>query len=183
MKKKMTVIGENPNNFSGETKMKAFAIAVCIVTLLLTTAVFAQSDAQKSFNQLKSLTGSWEGKNSQGEPVQVSYRMTAGGSALMSEINGHGEDMISMIHFDGANRLLLTHYCAVGNQPRMLATASPDGKSVTFKFLDATNLDSPQSGHMDHVVIAMLDPNHHIEEWNFTDHGKEMKEVFDLTRK
>jgi hypothetical protein len=45
--------------------------------------------------------------------------MTAGGSALMSEINGHGEDMISMIHFDGPNRLLLTHYCTAGNQPRM----------------------------------------------------------------
>jgi hypothetical protein len=32
-------------------------------------------------------------------------------------------------------------------------------------------------------VIAMLDPKHHTEEWNFTDHGKQTKEVFDLTRK
>ena len=101
----------------------------------------------------------------------------------MSEIDGHGEQMISMIHFDGANRLLLTHYCAVGNQPRMQATASPDGKTITFNFLDATNLNSSQTGHMDHVVIAMLDPNHHTEEWNFSDHGKPTKEVFDLTRK
>ena len=118
-----------------------------------------------------------------GQPVQVSYRMTAGGSALMSEIVGHGETMISMINFDGPNRLLLTHYCAVGNQPRMQASASPDGKTITFNFLDATNLDSPQSGHMDHVVIAMLGPDHHTEEWNFIDHGKEIKEFFDLTRK
>jgi hypothetical protein len=161
--------------------MKLFAI--CLLLTLCTTAVFAQTDAQKSFDQLKSLDGSWEGKNSQGEPVQVSYRMTAGGSALMSEINGHGEDMISMIHFDGPNRLLLTHYCAAGNQPRMQASGSPDGKTITFNFLDATNLDNPQSGHMDHVVIAMLDANHHTEEWNFTDHGKQMKEVFELTRK
>ena len=163
--------------------MKTLGIAVCTLMLLSTTAVFAQSDAQKSFDQLKSLAGSWEGKNSQGQPVQVSYRMTAGGSALMSEINGHGEDMISMIHLDGANRLLLTHYCAVGNQPRMLASASPDGKTITFNFVDATNLDTPQSGHMDHLVIAMLDPKHHTEEWNFIDHGKQTKEVFDLTRK
>ena len=161
--------------------MKLFAI--CLLLTLCTTAVFAQTDAQKSFDQLKSLAGAWEGKNSQGEPVQVSYRMTAGGSALMSEINGHGEDMISMIHFDGPNRLLLTHYCGAGNQPRMQASGSPDGKTITFNFLDATNLDNPQSGHMDHVVIAMLDANHHTEEWNFTDHGKQMKEVFELTRK
>jgi hypothetical protein len=163
--------------------MKALQIAVCILMMLSTAAVFAESDAQKSFNQLKSLTGSWEGKNSRGEPVQVSYRVTAGGSALMSEITGHGENMISMIHFDGANRLLLTHYCGAGNQPRMQASASPDGKTITFNFVDATNLDSPQSGHMDHVAIAVLDANHHTEEWTFTDHGKEMKEVFDLTRK
>jgi len=161
--------------------MKTLRFAVCIV-MLLSSTVFAQSDAQKSFSQLKSLVGTWEGKNSQGEPVQVSYRMTAGGSALMSEINGHGENMISMIHFDGTNRLLLTHYCAAGNQPRMQASASPDGKTITFHFVDATNLDSPQAGHMDHVAISMLDPNHHTEEWTFTDHGKEMKEVFDLKR-
>jgi hypothetical protein len=161
--------------------MKTLRIAGCI--MLFTTAVFAQSDAQKSFDQLKSLTGSWEGKNSIGQPVQVSYRMTAGGSALMSEIVGHGETMISMINFDGPNRLLLTHYCAVGNQPRMQASASPDGKTITFNFLDATNLDNPQSGHMDHVVIALLGPDHHTEEWNFIDHGKEIKEFFDLTRK
>jgi hypothetical protein len=161
--------------------MKALRIAACI--LLFTTAVFAQSDAQKSFDQLKSLAGSWEGKNSMGQSVQVSYRMTAGGSALMSEIVGHGETMISMINFDGPNRLLLTHYCTVGNQPRMQASASPDGKTITFNFLDATNLDNPQSGHMDHVVIALLGPDHHTEEWNFIDHGKEIKEFFDLTRK
>ena len=163
--------------------MKALRMAACILMMLSTTAVFAQSDAQKSFDKLKSLAGSWEGKNSLGEPVQVSYRMTAGGSALMSEIMGHGEDMITMFHLDGASRLLMTHYCSAGNQPRMQASASPDGKSITFNFLDATNLDNPQSGHMDHVVIAMLDPNHHTEEWTFTDHGKEIKEVFDLRRK
>jgi|HubBroStandDraft_2_1064218.scaffolds.fasta_scaffold07434_4 hypothetical protein len=161
--------------------MRTLRIAACI--LLFTTAVFAQSDAQKSFDEMKSLTGSWEGKNSQGELVQVTYRMTAGGSALMSEIVGHGENMISMINFDGPNRLLLTHYCAVGNQPRMQASAASDGKTITFNFLDATNLDNPQSGHMDHVVIAMLGPDHHTEEWVLTDHGKEMKQVFDLTRK
>src|SRR5271154_6557107 len=162
--------------------MKALRIAVCLLTMLSGAVAFAQSDAQKSFDQLKSLTGSWGGENSRGEPVQVTYRMTGEGSALMSEINGHGHDMISMFTLDGANRLILTHYCSVGNQPRMLASASPDGKTIAFNFLDATNLDSPQSGHMEHMVITMLGPDHHIEEWIFADHGKEHKEVFDLTR-
>lgn len=161
--------------------MRTLRMAAFLGMILSVNAVFGQSDAQKSFDQLKSLAGSWEGKTAKGEPVQVSFRLTSGGSALMSEITGHGEDMISMIHLDGVNRLLLTHYCAVGNQPRMLASAS-DGKTIAFRFLDATNLDNPQSGHMDHVAIAMLDRDHHTEEWTFIDHGKEMKETFDLKR-
>ena len=91
--------------------------------------------------------------------------------------------MITMLHLDGSDRLLLTHYCSMGNQPRMVASASPDGKTVTFKFLDATNLATPESGHMDRVVIAMADANHHTEEWNFVDHGKVVSELFDLQRK
>ena len=160
--------------------MKFLRFAVPL--LVLSTAALAQSTAQAEFSQLKSLAGAWEGRTSQGSPVQVSYQLTAGGSALMSTIKEHG-DMISMFHLDGSDRLLMTHYCSRGNQPRMVASASPDGKTVTFKFLDATNLAAPESGHMDHVVIAMADADHHTEEWNFVDHGKVVSELFDLRRK
>ena len=162
--------------------MKSIRIALSAL-LLTATAAFAQSAAQKSFDQLKSLTGSWEGKTAQGKNVEVSFRDTAGGSALMSEIHGQDSDnMISMIHLDGPNRLMLTHYCGSGNQPRMTATTSPDGKTITFDFLDATNLATPDTGHMQRVVITILDPNHHTEEWTFQDHDKQMKKLFDLKR-
>jgi hypothetical protein len=91
--------------------------------------------------------------------------------------------MISVFHMDGPNRLLITHYCGAGNQPRMQATASPDGKIITFDFVDATNLASPDDGHMQRLVITMIDANHHTEDWTFVDHGKQMKELFDLRRK
>jgi hypothetical protein len=160
----------------------AVVMVVVLSSVLASTLAFAASDAQKSFEQLRGLSGSWEGKTSAGQPVKVDYRSTAMGSALMSEIKNVKEDMITMFNVDG-DRLLLTHYCAAGNQPRMLATASADGKTITFDFLDATNLASPDAAHMAHVVISMLDTNHHTEEWTFADHGKEMKEVFDLWRK
>jgi len=151
---------------------------------LAATAALAQTDAQKSFAQLKSLSGSWEGKASNGQVVEVSFRETSGGTAVMSEIHGHGpENMISMFHLDGPNRLLITHYCGAGNQPRMQASASPDGKTITFTFVDATNLATPDAGHMTQLVIAIPDANHHTEDWTFTDHDKQMKEVFDLQRK
>ena len=159
-------------------------IVLSLVCLMTATAALAQTAQQKSFDQLKSLAGNWEGKNSLGEPLQVSFKVTSGGSAVMSEIAGHGSDnMITMFHLDGSDKLVLTHYCGAGNQPRMQASASPDGKTITFNFLDATNLASADAGHMHRVAITVLDANHHTEEWSFADHGKEMKEMFDLRRK
>ena len=166
--------------------MKTTRTAVLSVLLLSGLNLLAQSPSQKSFDLIKSLAGSWEGQNQMGDPIQVSYRLTAGGSAVMSEIlsqmQGKQEDMISMIHMDGA-RLLLTHYCAAGNQPRMQATLSPDGKSISFDFVDATNLAARDTPHMRSVIFKFVDSNHHIEEWHFQAPGKEIVEKFDLQKK
>jgi hypothetical protein len=160
--------------------MKSLRMATSLVFLIAAATAFAQSDAQKTFEQLKTLNGSWEGKSANGQSLKVVFRPTAGGSALVSEILG-AEDMISMIHIDN-NRVLLTHYCAAGNQPRMVATPSADGRTITFSFVDATNLPSPNAGHMDHLIITIADADHHTEDWTFVSEGKEQKEHFDLTR-
>jgi hypothetical protein len=155
-------------------------IAIPLMFLLVAGAAFAQT-SQKQFETIKSLAGSWEGKTSQGQPVSVSYRVTSGGSAVMSEIQGQ-EDMITMFHMDG-DRLLMTHYCGAGNQPRMKASASADGKSISFEMIDATNLASPSAGHMHKAVFTVVDANHHTEDWYFIQDGKEMHERFEVTRK
>jgi hypothetical protein len=162
--------------------MKLVRYAAVLVVVICATVALAESGARTTFDALKALEGTWEGKNSQGQPLKVTFRETAGGSALMSEILGGGhENMVSMIHMD-RDRLLMTHYCGAGNQPRMKATLGPDGKSVAFDFVDATNLSSLDAGHMQHVLFAMPDADHHTEEWTFLDHGKEMKELFTLQR-
>lgn len=167
--------------------MKSLRIALPLLLSFAATAALAQTSAQKSFDQLKSLAGSWEGKDSKGRPLGVFFRDVARGSTLMSEIRKEGYDkvmisMISMIHLDGPNRLLLTHYCSGGNQPRMAATTSPDGKTITFDFFDATNLATPEDGHFRRIVFTIVDANHHTEEWYGIDHGKEAKDLFDLHR-
>jgi len=160
--------------------MKLFAIALVIALALAATSAVAQSEAQRSFDKLKTLVGTWEGKTSQGQTAQVTFRLTGGGSALLSEIDH--ENMISVFHLDG-DRLLMTHYCAAGNQPRMVGRLSPDGKTLTFDFLDATNLASSQAGHMNRVVFILPDATHQVEEWTFLSEGKERTEVFTLARK
>lgn len=155
-----------------------------LVLATLTASAAAQTDAQKAFTAIKNMPGTWEGKSAQGHDLQVTFKVVSGGSAVMSEIQGHGpEDMISMFHMDGPSRLLITHYCDAGNQPRLQASVSPDGKTFTFNYIDATNLASPDAGHMQSLVLTLLDENHHTENWTFIDHGKEMNQFFDLRRK
>ena len=54
--------------------------------LFISLNLMAQSAGQKSFDAVKSLAGNWEGKTSMGGAVQVSYKNTAGGSAVMAEL-------------------------------------------------------------------------------------------------
>jgi hypothetical protein len=155
-------------------------VAATLVIVFSASFVAAESDAHKSFDLLKGMEGNWAGKNQQGQPLEVTFRLTSGGSALMSEIHGHGpENMVTMIHMDG-DRLLLTHYCGAGNQPRMKVIAA-DAKSVSFEFVDGTNI-GPGDGHMQQVTFTQPDANHHIEEWVFLDHGKQTQQRFTLER-
>jgi hypothetical protein len=173
------------NDMKISKSIRALSIATLFaipLTAALASTARAQTDAQKAFATIKSMPGTWEGKSEDGSPLQVNFKVTAGGSAVESEILGK-EDMISMIHLDGPNKLLLTHYCAMGNQPRMQASVSPDARTITFSFVDATNLATPEDGHMQRMVLTLLDDNHHTEEWIFAGQGKEVKRVFDLHRK
>jgi hypothetical protein len=160
---------------------RSIAVATAVfIAMMNPVIVRAETAAEKSFQQLAALEGDWVGKGSEGQNVEVSFRMTAGGSALMSEIHGHGhEHMITMFHMDG-DRLIMTHYCGAGNQPRMKVVAA-DAKSVSFEFFDGTNI-GPGAGHMQHVTLTQPDATHHSEEWVYLDHGKEMKQVFTLER-
>jgi hypothetical protein len=170
--------------------MKSLGLASSALLLLLSTVTFAQSDAQKSFDQLKTLAGSWEGHMTtvppspdiDGKLVQATLRVTSMGNALMHEMRGAGrpDDPITMLYLDG-DRLLLTHYCDAGNRPRMVAKSSPDGKTVEFDFLDVAG--GTQYGHMHHAVFTIIDANHHSEEWTYMMPGdKPMRATVELTR-
>src|ERR1700692_3005870 len=108
--------------------MKSLRVMLFVVPILLATVASAQSDAQKSFDQMKTLAGSWEGHVTtlppkaeiEGKLMQVSLRTTSMGNALLHEMTGAGrpDDPITMLYVDG-DRLLLTHYCDAGNRPRM----------------------------------------------------------------
>jgi hypothetical protein len=162
--------------------MKKKSLLAFAVLLAASLSVAAQSDTKKSFEQLKTLAGSWEGTY-EGKPLRVTLRVASMGNTLMHEMNGGGpEDPITMFTVDG-DRLVLTHYCDAGNQPHMVGTVSPDGRTITFNFVSATNLQASQEGHMQSAVFTFIDPDHHTEKWDFAmANGKSMGGTLDLKR-
>jgi hypothetical protein len=161
------------------------------------TTPVASSDAQKSFDTLKTLAGNWEGPVAvdppqtdmeNGKPMHVSLRVTSRGNALVHEMQEAGTPLdatrydhpITMLYLDGG-RLTLVHYCDAGNRPRMTAKVSPDGKKVEFEFLDLSG--SNDYGHMYHAVFTVVDANHHTEDWTYMMPGdKPVHAHFDLQR-
>ena len=170
-------------------------LPVILMSMLLSTVAIAQtdgqkSDAQKSFDALKVLAGSWEGMiktnpptpEADGKHAQAILRVTSMGNAIMHEmkVEGRTDDPITMLYLD-EDRLTLTHYCDAGNRPRMVAKASPDGKTVEFDFVDVAG--STQYGHMHHAVFTIIDANHHTEDWTFMIPGdKHVQAHFELQR-
>jgi hypothetical protein len=149
-----------------------------------------QSEAKQSFDKLKTLAGTWEGRVTTDPPspdmdnkaVKGSLRVTSMGNAIVHEMTGadRPDDPITMFYIDG-DRLLLTHYCDAGNRPRMVGKVTPDGKSVEFEFLDVSG--STKYGHMHHAVFTVIDANHHTEDWTYMQPGdKPVRAHMDLQR-
>ena len=191
--------------------MKSFGLLLSLILLSFCTVALAQSahehkavdnpapktDAQKSFETLKSLAGTWSAKVTLDPPLpnvdaklpsEVKLRVTSRGNALVHEMYALGvpddparyDHPLTMLYLDN-DQLTLVHYCDAGNRPRMVARPSPDGKVVEFDFQDISG--STKFGHMHHAVFTIVDANHHIEDWTYMMPGdKPMHAHFDLQR-
>jgi hypothetical protein len=128
------------------------------------------ADAAAAFSKLAALAGEW--KTDDGK-ASLTYEVIAGGTTILERETGEGRPpMLTLYHRDGG-RLLLTHYCMAGNQPRMAARPfdAATGELV-FDFIDATNLSSPDAGHMRTVKIRFLDADRIESEWQFYENRK-----------
>lgn len=150
-----------------------------ILALLLTTAIWAAApassnlDAAAAFTRLKTLAGEWEGNSDQGK-VRLSYEVISGGNSVVEhEFMANEPEMLTVYYLDGS-RLLLTHYCSAGNQPRMEASSfEPQSGELRFQFLDATNLGSPKARHMHNVTLRLVDKDHLSADWQLFENGQQ----------
>jgi hypothetical protein len=164
-----------------------------------------KSEAQLSFDTLKSIAGEWEGSLATDMPeamkkaltakgqdpdgkMHISLRVTSRGNVLVHEMQQAGtpfdaskyDHPVTMMYVD-QDKLNLVHYCDAGNRPHMVAKASPAGRVFDFDFADLSG--SNQYGHMFHATFTIVDANHHIEEWTYmTPNDVPMHARFDLRR-
>lgn len=146
--------------------MIIFAAAAAAFSQETPKNVTAQSDAQKAFEKLKTLSGSWQG-TVMNIPINFTIRAASSGTAILHEGNtekGPPDHEITMFYVE-EDRLIAIHYCDAGNRARMEGKMSADGKSVEFNFLDVAG--STKGGLVKRIMFTMIDANKHVEEFTF----------------
>ena len=162
------------------------AILICLVVAMgagtsvaqtaSTPTKAAPSDAQKAFDKMKALEGSWQG-TIMNIPINVIIRLASSRTAILHEATTGGgrppDHEITMFYVEG-DRLLATHFCDGGNRARLEGKMSPDEKTTEFNFLDVTG--STKGGLVKRMAFTMIDANKHVIEATFImPNGKPME--------
>lgn len=151
------------------TKMSFVLLAVLLVGMSIagtTTAGQQAFDAKAAFDRLAEMSGTWTGdakgegeaEEGSGHAVKHTFQVSANGSVIMETMNpGTDHEMINMYHLDGDD-LVLTHYCAGGNQPRMRIVAEKStADHFVFDYDGGTNLDPATDPHIHAARITFGD--------------------------
>lgn len=142
------------------TKMSFVLLAVLLLAgfaVATATANEEAFDAQAAFDRLAEMAGTWTGgakgegeaEEASGHEVKHTFQVSAAGNVIMETMNpGTDHEMINMYHLDGDD-LVLTHYCAGGNQPRMRIVAEAStADHFVFDYDGGTNLDPATDPHI-----------------------------------
>jgi hypothetical protein len=139
------------------------------------------------FQRLKSLQGDWVAVDESGKPtdqVVSVFRVTSGGHAIREVMfPGTANEMINMYYRDG-DTVQMTHFCAAGNQPRMLLSFAGQPTILRLQFIDITNLASPGDEHMHEAVFTWVNNDRLKTEWRAFRNGRYAESSkFDLQRR
>jgi hypothetical protein len=130
-------------------------------------AIAQDAPAVSDFARLKSLAGEWidtTGTSAGKGKVAAIYRVTSGGSVVQETVfPGTSHEMVSMYTAAG-DEIVMAHYCALGNQPRMRAKSGP-GNELVFAFDGAGVADPGKDMHMHNGLIRFGEADTLYAEW------------------
>lgn len=136
-----------------------------------------------SLSPLKFLVGEWKGTDADGKVHKIAFTLSSGGTTLTETLTPPDSPPMTTMYYSDGDQLMLTHYCSLNNQPRMRAAGIKDGdKTITFAFVDATNLKNPTDVHMHQLSIEVKDHDHFTQTWTLSKAGKDVPKVFTFER-
>jgi hypothetical protein len=159
-----------------------------ILCLLAFGSIQAAEQEQKpyvgseGFEQMKQLVGSWETTMDKGDgPMKMtaSYKLTAGGSAIVETIfEGAPHEMVTVYYDNPGRKLSLTHYCMLRNRPKMtLKTMKPN--ELTFDLSKNSGINAAKEDHMHSLSITFEGKDKMVQHWTRFQGGKK-KEVVEI---
>lgn len=140
--------------------------------------------AARQFEMLKGLTGTWVASGAEGSTpgAEIRYEVTSAGHAVVETIfPGAPHEMVSVYHLDNG-RLVMTHYCAMGNQPFFTSEAGTDDGVIKLTCTGAHNTESHASPHMHEGVLTIGDGTLHAEWTMYENLERGGTVVIDLVR-
>jgi hypothetical protein len=107
----------------------------------------------EAFGALKRLQGDWR-IQSQGKTLSIlmSYDLGSKDSIVTERF---GREL--SVFYQAGDRLMMTHFCNAGNQPRLQLAPSNDPKVLDFELVDITNLTRPTDPHVHRIVYRLVD--------------------------
>jgi hypothetical protein len=143
--------------------MVLLALAAASRSAETTTGKTPADFAQQALERMKKLAGTWVAADKDGKPtdqVVSRIKVTAAGSTVHETLfPGQPHEVVSVYHRDGGD-LVMTHYCSLGNQPRMKADPKSPRNQLRFRFAGGSNLDPAKDKHMHEGTITFIDDDH-----------------------
>jgi hypothetical protein len=131
----------------------------------------APIEAAAAFARLSALAGTWSGTWANGRAHSVTYRLSAGGTVLVETwALGPDRESMTVYHLDG-QRLLATHYCPQGTQPRLVLAAGIDPGRLDFTLLDGANLDVPGRSHQHSFTVWLRAADRYERSEHYVENG------------
>lgn len=116
-----------------------------LLGLPLLLAATSSAPGATGLAALARLEGSWRPADRPASPLRIRFSSTAGGTTIVEEWTRAGRPHSLTLYTQDGTRLLATHYCPQGNQPRLASHPMSDPGTLRFTFRDATGIDPGES--------------------------------------
>jgi hypothetical protein len=162
---------------------RAACVALLVVAAVLAGTSHAAGLGPEAFEQLRGLVGTWRPADKPGSELRVEIALTAGDTVLTESWRAPGHASLTVYHLDG-DRLLATHYCPRGNQPRLALKQRGEDGTLRFEFADATGLDLLGEYYEHLLTLRRVGAHELIRGEVYAEHGQPIGElpVPELTR-